>query len=382
LLFFTIILITIRKFGIRSLETRDNVQLHHCEIGSGWGFQNTSRGTAAGYDPRGIELHLDDILKSDDFKYNKVWEEIQRFIIFRAIKSVYSHSVEKIYSNDNEPTMPIVDILPPTRTEHLTMGAILEEESSVSGNYNVIDNIFKQQMGLEEKLDEHTNQRLFLIYGDQKTCGLIRSCKRQRAFETSSTYHQLKWALPAPGLWHLRLNYLQLVLSCFYGSRKYFDQLSTLYPQINALNRHNIPKTKAPFHHMEELILHSLDARIIAMLYTQIEEKCDPRSADSVGCYLSGLSTIEFQSVIDAVFEGLFAREVRAKYANICHDAADNESIPQLDMEFVNHVRFIQVVEPYVVLKHAIKHGDIGLLRKAIVQCCVVFHGTSTKNYA
>jgi hypothetical protein len=94
------------------------------------------------------------------------------------------------------------------------------------------------------------------------------------------------------------------------------------------------------------------------------------------------LSTIEFQSVIDAVFEGLFAREVRAKYANICHDAADNESIPQLDMEFVNHVRFIQVVEPYVVLKHAIKHGDIGLLRKAIVQCCVVFHGTSTKNYA
>ena len=329
-----------------------------------------------------IELHLDDILKSDDFKHNKIWEDIQRFIIIRAIKAVYPQSVEKTYSDNTKPTMPILDILPPTRTEHLTMGAILEEESSISGTYNVIDNIFRKQMGLEEELNEHDNQRLIPIYGDQKTCGLIRSCKRQRSFETSSTYHQLKWALPAPGLWHLRLNYLQMVLSNFYGGRKNSDQLSTLYPQINALNRQNIPKRKAPFHHMEDLILHSLDARIIGMLYTQIGKKCDPRSADSVGSYLSGLSTIEFQSVVDAIFQELFAREVREKYANICHDAADNGSIPQLDMELVNHIRFIQAVEPYVVLKHAIKHGDIGLLRKAIAHCCVAFHGTSSKNYA
>ena len=58
-----------------------------------------------------------------------------------------SQSVEKIYADNTEPTMPILDILPPTRTEHLTMGAILEEESSISGNYNVIDNIFRKQMG-------------------------------------------------------------------------------------------------------------------------------------------------------------------------------------------------------------------------------------------
>jgi hypothetical protein len=167
---------------------------------------------------RDIELHVNDILKSDDFKHNRIWEEIQRFIIIHAIKSVYSQSVDMIHSNNTEPTMPILDILPPTRTEHLTMGAIFKEESSVSGNCNVIDNIFRQQMGLEEHLNEDGNQRLFLIYGDQKTCGLIRSCKRQRGFETSSTYHQLKWALPALGLWHLRLDFATAILDCISSS--------------------------------------------------------------------------------------------------------------------------------------------------------------------
>ena len=49
------------------------------------------------------------------------------------------------------------------------MATILEEESSVSENYNVIDNIFRQQMGLEEQLNEDGNQRLIPIAGDQKT---------------------------------------------------------------------------------------------------------------------------------------------------------------------------------------------------------------------
>ena len=92
--------------------------------------------------------------------HNKIWEDIQRFIIIRTIKSVYPQSVEKIYSDNTEPTMPILDFLPPTWTEHLTMGAILEEESSISGNYYVIDNIFRKQMGLV--VLRYCNFRLYL----------------------------------------------------------------------------------------------------------------------------------------------------------------------------------------------------------------------------
>jgi hypothetical protein len=329
-----------------------------------------------------MDFHADDILSSVDFKHDGIWETIQRFIIVRAIKHVYPHCVSKIYAEAkvSEPSMPILDVLPPIRTKHITMGAILEDESSVSGNYNVLDNIFAQQLGLSEQSDKYS-QRLYLIYGDQKTCKLIRSCKHQRGFGTSSTYHQLKWALPAPGLWHLRLNYLQMVLGSFYGGRKHSDQLSTLYPQINMLNRHNIPKKSAPFHHMEELILHSLDARIIGMLYIKIGGQCNIQSADNVSAYLAGLSLPEFQSLIDAIFEELFARKTRANYSDICHEAAEN-SIPALDMEFVNNLRYIEIVEPYVVLKHAIKHADIGLLKRAVARCCVIFHGSTSKNYA
>lgn len=328
-----------------------------------------------------IDFQSDDILLSADFKYDKTWEDIQRFIIVSAIKRIYPQSVSKIYSNSSEPTMPVIDILPPTRTGHLTLGAILEDESSVSGNYKVLDNIFAKQLGLDEASATCTWQ-LYLIYGDQKTCKLIRSCKQQRSFTTSSAYHQLKWALPAPGFWHLRLNYLQMILSSFYGGQRHSNQLSTLYPQIMFLNRHNIPKKSAPFHHMEELILHSLDARIISILYLHITDMCNIQSADSVDEYLSSLSAPELESIVDTIFKQLFAKETRAKYSDVCHDAENNSGVPQLDMEFVNHLRFIEAVEPYVVLKHAIKHADIGLLRKAIARCCVVFHGSSSKNYA
>ncbi len=37
-----------------------------------------------------------------------------------------------------------------------------------------------------------------------------------------------------------------------------------------------------------------------------------------------------------------------------------------------NHVRFSRIVEPYMTLSYAIKTGDIGLLRHAIREVCII----------
>ena len=189
------------------------------------------------------------------------------------------------------------------------------------------------------------------------------------------------WAASVTGLWHLRLNYLKLIMGTFFGGRKYSDQFSTFYPQINHLDRRNIPKESAPFQHMEELILHSFEARILGILYIHIGESCNVKSSESVSDYLSSLKVEEFDRLLTCIHDAFFSATTRRKFSKI-YQETPKDGVPQVDMEFVNSVRFMQVVEVYVILKHGIKHADLGLIRRCIARSCVAFHGSQSKNYA
>jgi hypothetical protein len=104
---------------------------------------------------------------------------VQKYLILTAINGVYPTAVAKIYrgAENLRPSMPQLDILPCTKTEHVTMGAIVEDEATETGNYQVLENIFLKQLGLDQQ--SAFQERLYLVYGDQKTCSLIRLRKRQ-----------------------------------------------------------------------------------------------------------------------------------------------------------------------------------------------------------
>lgn len=160
-----------------------------------------------------------------------------------------------------------------------------------------------------------------------KTCQNIRSCQRQR-LESSDVYHRLGWVLPVTGLWHLRLNYLKMIMRTFFDGRKYSDQFSTLYPQINHLDRRNIPKESAPFQHMEELILHSFEARILGILYIHIRESCNIKSSESVSDYLLSLKVEEFDRLITCIHDAFFSATTRRKFSRICQETP-KDGVPQ-----------------------------------------------------
>lgn len=42
-----------------------------------------------------------------------------------------------------------------------------------------------------------------------------------------------------------------------------------------------------------------------------------------------------------------------------------------------NHVRFCMVMEPYMTISYAVKHGDIGLLRHAMREVCIILQAPS-----
>ena len=60
---------------------------------------------------------------------------------------------------------------------HCSLGPIPHDESSNAGNILILENIFQRQYRLPDSAFE---QRLFLIYGDQKTTQQIRSLKQRR----------------------------------------------------------------------------------------------------------------------------------------------------------------------------------------------------------
>ena len=86
-------------------------------------------------------------------------------------------------------------------------------------------------------------------------------------------YDSHKWVLPILGLWHMRLNFLYMVIYTFYGGEEATQQFSALYAYINYLGRRNIPREKAPFYYMEELILQNFDVYIITLFLLHIHDK-------------------------------------------------------------------------------------------------------------
>ena len=129
--------------------------------------------------------------------------------------------------------MPSINVIPAARTSRLNLGPIMTGEASISETYKVLDDIFLHQMNLQHT-DKAFEERLFLIYGDQKTAKLIRSCQGERT-ESISAYDSLRWALLIPALWHLKLNYLYMVIRYHYGGERSAQEYSTLYTHMNHL---------------------------------------------------------------------------------------------------------------------------------------------------
>jgi len=57
------------------------------------------------------------------------------------VNSIFNSNADIKY-----PRIPVVDILPYRKTEHITLGPILDSKASINGNYHIIENIFLEQL--------------------------------------------------------------------------------------------------------------------------------------------------------------------------------------------------------------------------------------------
>jgi hypothetical protein len=256
--------------------------------------------------------------------------------------------------------MPVINILPRQKTIYSSLGAIPHDESTNVGNLEVLSCIFKDQYKLP---DEMFNERLYLIYGDQKTTQRIRTIKTRRA-KSIRAVDRLDWALPVPALFHLRMNYLYMLNRVHFGALN-DGSLATLHHAMNMWTRKGISRTNANFHALEQLVIHSFQSRICAFLWKKLGDLRQGSTKDDIDRILRSYDSVRLHSLIGEVVK--------------CYE---QESQYIVNLETRNHILFLQHAQNYLLMKYAIKHADVGLILRAIRRSSVYFHASGQHKYA
>jgi hypothetical protein len=81
-----------------------------------------------------------------------------------------------------------------------------------------------------------------------------------------------------------------MVIRTFYRGKEATQQFLALYTYINHLGQRNIPREKAPFYYMEELILQSFNAYIITLFLLYIRNKYNIKADSKAKRYMRNLS--------------------------------------------------------------------------------------------
>ena len=282
--------------------------------------------------------------------------------------------------------MPEIKRIAYNRTKSHPLAPVQQDESTTEGNILIHEDIEERQLKKDPN-DPMWNHILLLYYGDLKTILRIlavQSCRR----DAERSYDSRKWMIPGLGLWHLRLNLLRLIHKNHWGGSKPTDG-STLQYAADAWKRSNV-NTGQDFTKLEALLVHSYQARVSAVMMhlcnnrrgktapiqstSNRQWKAAPiQSASSFEGWLKRRSLSNYESLVDELIATVHSSNSQA------------QSAPVIENEvFENHLRFIRHMEVYFQLRHSIKYGDIGLLRHALRDTCVIFQASEggTFNYA
>ena len=124
---------------------------------------------------------------------------------------------------------------------------------------------------------------------------------------------------------------------------------------------------KPEYFTLRDLLIKSFRARIIAAI---LEVEHIPyhtqQVADALQRKLRRMSREDFSRLVETIRPKFFTSEARQSK----------------EQEFRNHVLFLQQMETFLTLNHAIKHGDIGMIESCINQCILYFHGATNWQYA
>ena len=328
-------------------------------------------------------LDYDDFVEAPSMRRRDlVSVQCTNYFIADAIRTVHPGPFNRIFQGKEEliPKMPEIDRLPPkpvTELHHL--GAIFYDEGTIEGTYQVHDDIWLSKMKFsDDPAKQDFANRLWLVHGDQKTAELIRSLKSQQRL-AEREYDRRDWMLGPPAFWHILQSLTFMIIRTHWDSPdKTCKYACNLQYDITNWNRGGISRENAKYHMVEPLIKQSWTARILAMFYEVVDgddylsgalkrRHTDQNLAHTYGEELQRMSPESILRAIDEVRSRIFT-----------YDAWVGKG---RDGEYTTMCRFLQEIELFLTLRHAIKHGDIGVIRRMLEPLTIFFFGAEQHKY-
>ncbi|KAI1827953.1 hypothetical protein F4861DRAFT_535389 [Xylaria intraflava] len=285
-------------------------------------------------------------------------------------------SIKNLFKLEDVPAFPEVQRVTYSSSPYLQIGAIFEDEGTIDGVYRVHEELWQRRLEFKEYDD-----RLTLVYGDQKTTSFIRRIKQSQS-EASEPWERKKWMLPVPALFHIELNYIEMLFRVFWDTGDSKTRSSAVISadvEFFQRGRH-INKRSLKYHQTVPLLIHGFTARILALLLRELRTRgylTLPDSDLNVDTVKELITTTDpeiLESVLDGIWTTVFTkRGWTGRYEGTSED--------DVDKDFRSHCRLMQAVEILLTIHEAVRKGEYGVLRDVIPQLPILFWGGRSSNY-
>ncbi|KAH9886957.1 hypothetical protein C8Q73DRAFT_608284, partial [Cubamyces lactineus] len=270
------------------------------------------------------------------------------------------------FRKEVDATLPVTeDRIPLHKTAIYPLPAMNIDESSTTGNADVLTEIFKS---LKVDMDSPDFTRYVkIISGDQLSISRIRSLVQNRAGHETLGQSFL-WALCMPGLFHYKMAATHGILESHYGSQSQRDPGSLAFHNT-VLDRKPIVLTSLPpFRTTRDLIFVSLYSRVLHCLLLVSE-------ASSLDDYAASVTFPELCA---------HAKAVVSQYASAnAPDDTVPDFVPQKgDTVFEGAILFMRDALVLREFTDAVKVGDSGRVVNVLKLWTLSFRGSGRVKYA
>ena len=268
---------------------------------------------------------------------------------------------------------PELDRLTDVAVNYRPLAPVWANEGTTEGTIQVMEDYLEKQF-CEDPDDEHTwNDRLLLWHGDVKTIQRLLSVQAMRADTSERAYDRKAWVFPVMGLWHLKYNLLKLIRNTHFGGSQPIDDTCIQFA-ADKWDRTNANRVD-DFQKLEELLIHSYQSRIVGLLLHQSGRYFSRR--EDAEDWIRSMSTPEVARCVEEVVDAFNPSDFE-------HQDGREDGPPVHNQQWVNHQCFIRHMDIYFLLRRAIKFADIGVLKEALREACILFQakGARCDNYA
>jgi hypothetical protein len=333
------------------------------------------------HDPT-VPLQLRDIVTGPGIAgVDDIGPQATRSLIADAIKrlhpcvgSIFTADAARLY-----PAFPTIERLPPRKTQFWQFAGITADEGTIEGTYQVHDDIYLHQLKLDASATPGTaddfSERLYLVHGDQLTTQRIRAVQQEQ-LQASRAYDRRQWICGIPAWFHIQMNLLQTIIRTHWAPA--IPTESTIHcisSDAMRWGRSQNSRENIKYHLMEPIVAQGFTSRVAALFYAALHRRSllDSVQRGSTGRVeemediVQGLTASQFLEIVEEIRVAAFTR--------------DAWLAPDVDINYRTMCRFLQEVELFLVVRHAVKYGDIGMLRRMVDPLIVVFFGASQHNY-